>query len=374
MGEFFCYTLFSVVAVISRRSFLSTIAGVVAPPMINRGRFRAFAHNPLEYSTLTLDVLQSTTSIDMLGLLTLNYRKFTAWAKNPERFSSSDFAALKASGVNVFHPAVGFEAGDIYTESFDDITDWNTFLRAHPDKFLRVETADDLQNVKVSGKIGIILGQQNSAHFRTVSDVDRFYKMGQRVSQLTYDNNRLGGGSTSTKDIGLTDFGSSIVARMNSIGMAIDVSHCDDRTTLDAIAASTKPVLVTHSNCRALVPHSHRCKTDQAIRSLAAKGGVLGVTMIRFFVRSTGTATIEDMLDHVDRVAKMVGVEHVGIGSDVDLVGHSAQANADLQGIVYPRKFFEITEGLVRRKYNADQIRMIIGANFQRALSGIWSA
>jgi membrane dipeptidase len=80
------------------------------------------------------------------------------------------------------------------------------------------------------------------------------------------------------------------------------------------------------------------------------------------------------MLDHVDRVARLTGVEHVGIGSDVDLVGHAPNSNADLQGIEYQKKFFAITEGLVRRKYNADQIRMIIGANFQRALSQIWSA
>ena len=342
--------------------------------MINRGQFRAFAHSPLEYSGLTIELLQSSTVIDMLGLLTLDYRKFTGWAQQPGEFASTDFARLKASGINVFHPAVGFDRGDIYAESLADITDWNTFLAAHPDEFLRIETAGDLDRVKASDKIGIVIGQQNSAHFRTAGDVNRFYNMGQRVSQLTYDDNRLGGGSTSLKDTGLTDFGASIVERMNTIGMAIDVSHCGDRTTLDAIDASRKPVLVTHSNCRALVPHSARCKTDEAIRRLAAKGGVFGVTMIRFFVRPSGAATLEDMLDHVDHVARLVGVEHIGIGSDVDLVGHAPRSNADLEGIEYLKKFFEITEGLVRRKYNAGQIRMIIGGNFQRALSGIWSA
>ena len=80
---------------------------------------------------------------------------------------------------------------------------------------------------------------------------------------------------------------------------------------------------------------------------------------------------MEDMLDHLERVAQLVGVEHVGIGSDVDLVGHSPRANEDLQGIEYSRRFFEITEGLVRRKYNADQIRGIIGANFERAFPNL---
>ena len=342
--------------------------------MINLGRFRAFANSPAEYSALTIELLQSTTSIDMLGLLTLNYRKFTEWARQPSQFTGDDLARLKASGVTVFHSAVGFDTGDIYTASLDDITDWNAFLQAHPDEFLRIETAGDLASVKASGKIGIVIGQQNSAHFRSIDDVARFYQMGQRVSQLTYDDNRLGGGSVTFKNAGLTDFGGAVVKRMNELGMAIDVSHCSDRTTVDAIGASSKPVLVTHSNCRALVPGSARCKTDEAIRALAAKDGVFGVTMIRFFVRSSGAATLEDMLDHVDHVARLVGVEHIGIGSDVDLVGHSQRANADLQGIEYRKKFFEITEGLVRRKYTADQIRMIIGGNFQRALSAIWSA
>ena len=94
--------------------------------------------------------------------------------------------------------------------------------------------------------------------------------------------------------------------------MAVDISHCGDRTTLDVIEASAKPVLVTHSNCRALVPRSARCKTDEAIRKLAAKGGVMGITMERLFVGTGSTVTIENVLGHIDHVVKLVGVEHVG--------------------------------------------------------------
>src|SRR6202007_2166331 len=121
-------------------------------------------------------------------------------------------------------------------------------------------------------------------HFRTVDDVDRFYALGQRVSQLTYNDNSLGGGSTDPKNVGLSEYGASIVERMNKVGMAVDVSHCADRTTFDAIDISSKPILVTHSNCRALVA-SARCKTDQTIQKMAAKGGVMGITLIRSFVR-----------------------------------------------------------------------------------------
>jgi membrane dipeptidase len=164
---------------------------------------------------------------------------------------------------------------------------------------------------------------------------------------------------------------------MNALGMAVDVSHCGDRTTLDAVAASRKPVLVTHSNCRALVPGSARCKTDEEIRKVAAAGGVIGVTMVRYFVSSSGPATIENVLDHVDHVAKLAGVEHVGIGSDVDLVGRDSRGRAsrknDLDGVAYERKIYDLTEGLVRRNYSDRDIQLVLGGNFQRVLADIWA-
>jgi membrane dipeptidase len=345
--------------------------------MINRGRCRLFAQSPTEYSTLAVDLVRSSTVIDMLGLLTLDFRKLSAWQLTPDRFHDADFQKLMDSGITVFHPAVGYTHGDVYASSLADITGWNALIAAHAERFLRIDCAADLERVKGLGRIGVLIGQQNSSHFRSADDVDRFYQLGQRVSQLTYDGNRLGGGCADPQDRGLTEYGAQIVDRMNNVGMAIDVSHCADRTTLDAIAASRKPVLVTHSNCRALVPNSARCKTDAAIKSLASKGGVLGVTMIRFFVRPHGPATVENVLDHIGYVARLVGVEHVGVGSDVDLTGRDgpiASKRADLDGIHYARKIFDLTEGLIRRGYAKRDIELILGGNFHRALSDIWTA
>ena len=259
----------------------------------------------------------------MLGLLTLDYRKLSAWEADPTRFGQADFLRLKNSGTTVFHPAVGYTGGDIYAESLRDIVGWNTFIEAHAGHFERIEKAADFQRVKALGKIGILVGQQNSAHFRSVDDVNRFYDLGQRVSQLTYCGNRLGGGCSDPLDYGLSEYGASVVGRMNEIGMAIDISHCGDRTTMEAIETSRKPVLITHSNCRALVPAA-RCKTDAAIRCLAAKGGVMGITMVRLFVGRAGRVTMEQVLDHIDHVTKLAGVEHAGVGSDVDLDGRDA--------------------------------------------------
>ena len=361
-----------------RRSILKGVALALGAPLINRGRFSLFAHEGKEYSVRAVDLVRRSTVIDMLGLLTLDYRKLSAWATVSGQFKQVDFQRLKASGITVFHPAVGFVLGDIYEGSLRDVAGWNAFLAAHAGQFQRIEHVADFKKVKESGKIGILIGQQNSAHFRTVTDVDRFYHQGQRVSQLTYTSNRIGRGSYDLDDQGLNDYGVRIVERMNAIGMTVDVSHCGDRTTMDAVDASRKPVLVTHSNCRALVPGMARCKTDEAIKRMAAKGGVMGITMIRSFVRSAGPVTIEHVLDHIDHLTKLAGVEHVGIGSDVDQVGRDTlvypKRRFDLDGIDYAKKVYAVAEGLVRRNYSDRNIELILGGNFERALAETWTA
>ena len=184
-----------------------------------------------KYSTRTVDLVRASTVIDMLGLWTLDYRRLAAWQTKDAEFPGREFERLKRSGVTVIHPAVGFTEGDVRGSSWGDITRWNLFLATHADKFIRVDAPADIDLAKASGKIGVILGLQNSSHFRTIEDVNLFYVTGQRVSQLTYYNNPLGGGSTDP-GCGLSAYGAQVVERMNRLGMAIDVSHCSDRTTL----------------------------------------------------------------------------------------------------------------------------------------------
>ncbi len=321
-----------------------------------------------------MDIVKESIVIDLLGLLTLDYRKLIYWQSKPESFQLQEFRRLKDSGVTILHPAVGFVQGDVYAESTGDLTRWNRFLAARSEHFIRIKTVDDIVAAKAQNKIGIIPGLQNSQHFRTEKDVDLFYAMGQRISQLTYFNNRLGGGSTDPNR-GLSAYGGSIVERMNNIGMAIDLSHCSDKTTLDALEASAKPVLFTHSNCRALTNHG-RCKTDEAIRRLAANGGVFGVTLVRPFVRAAGAVTIENVLDHIDHIASVGGIDHVGLGTDVDLDGREMgrARSSDLDGISYPHKIHTLVQGLLRRKYSRKDIQLILGGNSRRALNEIWAA
>ena len=193
-------------------------------------------------------------------------------------------------------------------------------------------------------------------------------------------------------DGGVSDFGAAIIKAMNDVGMLIDVSHSGDRTTLDAISLSPKPIAITHSNCRALVDHP-RCKTDEAIKALAAKGGVMGITGVRNFVSKTEPTNIGTIVDHIDHVVELVGIDHVGIGSDSDLNGYDDVSPAfnkqlresykasyafrdkiDTDGFDQPLKTFNLTEELIRRGYSDADIRAILGGNFRRLLAGTWGS
>ena len=200
---------------------------------------------------------------------------------------------------------------------------YNAFIAARPDFLVRIDSVEDLASVHGSGRVGILIGLQTSSHFRSPDDVNVFHGLGQRVSQLTYNSrNMIGNGATERVDGGISDFGVSIVERMNEVGMAVDVSHSGDRTTLDACEISSRPVLFTHSNSRVLSGGHPRTKTDEAIRAMGATGGVMGITGVRMFVKDREPTTIEDYIDHFDHVRDLVGVEHLGVGSDVDLHGY----------------------------------------------------
>jgi membrane dipeptidase len=330
---------------------------------------RAFAAG---YSTRAIDLVAQSNVIDMLGLLTLDWQRLDRWQSAPGNFGAADFRKLQDSGIDIFHPAVAFEDPRAYTITRAWFDKWNRLIDQHSDWFVRVDRCADLARARRERKIGIILGMQDANHLRDLDDIDAFYKMGQRLTQLTYNSaNRLGEGCMVAGDRGLTQFGQAVVARMNAIGMAVDVSHCGEKTTLDAIAASKNPVLITHSNCKALARGVPRCKTDEAIMAAARKGGVIGLTGVRHFVRAKDPVTMDDALDHFDHVAKIAGIEHVGLGSDTDLDGRGPRS--DIAGLNRTNRVYELTEGLIRRQYTDEHIALVLGGNFQRALEQIWS-
>lgn len=365
----------------------------VAAVYFNFGRYRLLVGMDKTYSARAVELVQRANVIDMLAPLWISPKTTIKMLGNPENFKAEDYAPYKESGINVFHIAIGTGGTDVYLESLKFLSGYNSFLARHDQWFERVDTPARLDGIKASGKVGILLGIQNSEHFRNVDDVDYFYGLGQRVSQLTYNSRTLiGNGSTERRDDGLSDFGVAVVERMNKVGMAVDVSHCGDKTTLDAFELSKKPVLITHSNCRALNPNHPRCKTDEAIKAMAAKGGVMGITEVRMFVSPKEPTGVDAMLDHFDYVAKLVGMEHLGVGSDIDLLGYDAMPpdeykqlkagykstygfrdKIDLDGYTFAKRPFDLAEGLIRRGYSNPNVELILGGNFSRVLKEIWS-
>ncbi|MGH8204087.1 MAG: dipeptidase [Steroidobacteraceae bacterium] len=303
---------------LTRRRLLQGAAAGIGFPMLNFASFRLFAESPATYSARAIGLVERSLVIDMLAVLKIDFEP-TAYAA---RLTEAQAAGFRFSGITGFHNAIGTGGRDAVEETLGFLAAWQGFCARHSDLFCVADIAEDLDRAKAAGKCAVIMGIQNAEHFRQVEDVLAFRQLGQRCAQLTYNSqNRLGSGSTDRVDGGVSDYGAEIIAAMNDVGMLVDVSHCGDRTTLDAIEISKRPVAITHSNCRALNNHP-RLKTDEAIAKLAAKGGVMGITGVRNFVRSREPTTIEHIVDHVDHVVKLAGIEHVGIGSDSDLNGY----------------------------------------------------
>jgi membrane dipeptidase len=380
---------------LSRRKFMAMTGGAaVAAPFLNFGNYQLFAASATTYSDRAITLVNESLVMDLLSLFDMT-RLFEAADAGVDwlNFTRDELLAFKESGIDVFHPAFGMGGPTVQLDAMNFMAVYNGFVSQHPDILMRIDSAADLEEVKSNGKIGIILGVQNSEHFTSPVDVRRYHTAGQRISQLTYNTqNMIASGSTDRADGGISDFGQSIVAEMNKVGMAVDVSHCGDQTTLDAFELSTRPVLITHSNCRALAPGHPRCKTDEAIKAMAAKGGVMGVTAVRNFVRNEEPTTIEHYVDHVDHIAKLVGIEFAGIGTDADLKGYDAlpeeiyknlkasykdsysfRDKIDIEGLDHPKKMYDLTEALIRRGYSDDNIRGVLGENFKRVLSDIWT-
>ncbi|MGF7151171.1 membrane dipeptidase [Sphingomonas zeicaulis] len=373
---------------ITRRAIIAGAVGtVLSAPMINRGSF-AFAAVPgRTYSRRAVDLVASSLVIDMLAPLkiTLAEDYFS------HRLTDGEAAEFRASGITGFHNSYGLGGPDARTKSLEYMAGWQGFAGRNSHVFTLVDTADDLDRAKRDGRSAVIMGLQNAEHFERIEDVALFRRLGLRCAQLTYNSqNRIGSGCTDRVDGGVSDYGAAIIAEMEKQGMLVDVSHCGDRTTLDAIALAKGPIAITHSNARALIAHP-RVKTDEAIRALAAKGGVMGITGVRMFVRLTDPTNVGHMADHIDHVAKLTAIEYVGIGSDADLNGYDDMVPAeyealkgaykgsyafrdriDIDGFDHPAKVFDLTEELIRRRYSDSNIAAVLGGNFRRLLGQAW--
>ena len=249
-----------------------------------------------------------------------------------------------------------------------------------------------IRNAKREGKVAMVFVSQNAKLIEDdLSLLDILYQLGIRIIQLTYSGrNLIGDGSAERTNCGLSKFGVDVVEEMNRIGMVIDLSHCGDVTTLDAIEVSRDPVLFTHANPRSSC-NNIRNKTDEQIQALSEKGGVIGLTANSFFceIKKGVRPTIGDYITHIEYVANLVGVDYVGIGLDISegltkerydsyrrthpKLGYTYEfEEMFVNGMTSLNGYLRIAEGLVVRGFSNQEIEKILGGNLLRVFEKVW--
>lgn len=230
-------------------------------------------------------------------------------------FDRNAFSGLREGGLSCVTVTCGFWEDAI--ETMDLIGGWRDLVRANRDITAIALTAGDIEAAHRDGKLAIVLGSQNSDLLNgRIRFLELFADMGLRVMQLTYNNqNSLAASCYEETDSGLGRFGKEVILEMNQLGMLVDLSHVGNRSTLEAIRHSQKPVAITHANPDSLFPHK-RNKTDDVLHALRDNGGVIGCASYRNITGDYYCATIERWCEMVAKTVDIIGIDHVGIGTD----------------------------------------------------------
>lgn len=316
-------------------------------------------------------------------------------------FSDGDPAPLRQGNV---------AAANVTTATFLDLAatidvtgQWLKLLSAPNSPWLLVRSASDIELARSTGRVGFIMGWQNSDPFGSSLDrVHVFHALGLRVAQLTYNQaNLVGDGCLEKRNSGLTVFGKQLVEEMNQVGIAVDLSHSAENTCLDAAKTSKRPVILSHANAYA-VDARPRNKSDEVLRAVAATGGVIGVS-VHGFMNWNGDPksppTLDGFIRHIRHVGNLVGYEHVGIGNDFAAVSDPLTAQTILDwskakqpgatsdyiaafgnslagrypsDTPSPREMGKLTLALSAAGLSGAQIEGIVGRNFLRTFGEIW--
>jgi len=306
------------------------------------------------------------------------------------RWGKETFLRISQGGVTAINATVAVLEG--FRETINNIAQWYRMFERYSALIMPIRTVDDIRRAKELGKVGIIFGFQNTSPIEDdLYLLSIFKELGVRVIQLTYmERNYVGDGCLERTDCGLSRFGLEVIEEMNRLGMLIDLSHVGPRTTMEAIEASAKPVAFTHANPRSLCDHP-RNKTDEAIKAVAKKGGVIGANIFPPFLSAGSKATIEDFIDVIDYLVRLVGLVHVAIGTDFTegqpreffdwiLTGKSKKGPSleleypivNPKGIQSATDFPNITRALLARGYVESDVKKIMGENLLRLFEEVW--
>jgi membrane dipeptidase len=300
------------------------------------------------------------------------------------------------AGVRLLHQSVVI---DYHPTSFraalKRMLDHEALIDTLPDKLMRVDTPQDARRAVAEDRIGLVYTFQGADAIE--DDLDNLivlHRLGLRVLQLTYNSqNRLGYGGYEPVDRGLTYFGKVTVKACNSLGVTVDLSHVGEKTSIDACEVSTRPVIISHSNCKALCDHTRNI-TDQQIKAVGETGGLVGITPHSVFTapKSQGWPTLDILLKHLDRMIGLVGVDHVGLSTDRfaspntyaamtrkredimfgDFWGGYDVSQKNVQGFSDYGHWADVLRALSERGLPDEDVAKIAGGNYLRIYDTTW--
>ena len=308
---------------------------------------------------------------------------------NISRFDRSVFEDLRRGGVTASNCTCSI--WENFRDSMDQVARWQAHFREHADLITQVFTTADIHRAKAEGRTGIILGWQNLSGIEDRLDYLGLFKaLGVGVMQIAYNTqNWVGTGCYEKHDGGLSEFGHEVIAEMNRLGILCDLSHVGPRTSEDVIRASTRPVAYTHCLPAGLKAHP-RNKTDAQLRSIAERGGFVGVTMFPPFLRRGTQSTVDDYVEAIEYVLELVGESQVGIGTDFtqgwgpeffDWITRDkgrARKLTEFGEILNPEgirtigEFPNLTATMQRRGWSEARIRRVMGENWIALLREVW--
>lgn len=248
------------------------------------------------------------------------------------------------------------------------LTQIESMVERHADCVGLAYTPDDIARLKAQGRKAIVPAIENGyAVGKDLANVEAFRRRGVVYMTLCHNGDNDLCGSARGEGGGVTPFGAQVIAEMNRVGMMVDLSHGSERSFYDALDISQLPIVCTHSSARALCNHP-RNLTDDQLRALARKGGVAQVTFYHGFLRpDPEPATVLDALNHLRHMVEVMGVEHVGIGTDFD-------GDGGVPGCAHAAELLNLTRILLRNRFSEDDLRLVWGGNFLRVMAQVQAA
>ena len=318
------------------------------------------------YLELHYDAILVDTHNDFIWQV---YKKGVDFGKD-NRSTQSDLPKFIEGGVDVQVFAIWIPTNKVrqsYSFTKGQIDRLRNIEVENNEQFEIADSFEDMKKILEAKKVcGLMSIEGGTAIESNLDNINEFFDLGVRYISLTWNNsNNIGTSaqdeSKSGREGSLTEFGFEVVKRMDEVGMLIDVSHLSEGAFWDVIETTKNPIIASHSNCYAIHPH-YRNITDEQIKAIANSGGVV---MLNFSTGFLGGSTVDKIIEHIDHIKELVGVDYIGIGSDFD---GGINAPVDLSDATqYP----VLTKKLVENGYTEEEIRKILGLNFIRVFKQV---